>query len=507
MKNFFKSKWFKSILFVLIIVAVVVLLTQKKEPTVSYRTFDVKRGDIASTITGTGTLTASETRNEVAKVSSTVEDIYYVEGDRVEKGYVLVKLDSSDYEVNVESQRNAIKQAELSKTNLDRQVNALKITAPTNGYVENLSITEGSYVMTNNPVCNIINSRKDEITLQFVSSSADKIQVGCLAKVLLTGSLNYVDGVVSFVGDRITTLTTGATVIDVTIEVTDSQYSLSGVSANAEVTTAYGTFKSVNQSTFKTTSAGSVKAETSGTVKRLYVKNGQFVNAGDIIVELENNDLIVSAQTTALNLQNLYNQLSFAEDKLEDYKIVAPIDGIITMQNVKVGDNVVAGTVISTVSDKNNMEFKIPIDELDIARLDYDKEVRVTIDALSYTEDNPIRGKISKMPLEGTTLGGVTDYYVTITIPGTEDIRISMNADAEIIVEQKENVLYVPVESIEKENGESFVGVVKDNVKEKRKVTTGMKNVSYIEIIDGLEEGEQVIVPEQGSGLGFLLSM
>ncbi len=505
MKEFLKKKWVKTILVVVILLVVVRIFFGGKSTQETYRTAEVSRGDIVSTVTGSGTIIASEARNEIAKVSGKVEEIYHMEGERVEKGQAILKLDSSDYEMTIKSQKNAIKQAELNKANLDKQVKNLKITANASGYIGNLSVSEGNYVMTNSMICDISNSKKDEVTLQFVSSAAGRIQVGNYARALLTGSLNYVDGIVSFVGDRITTLSSGATVIDVTVQVIDSKYALSGVYASAEVTTSTGTFKSVNEAMFNSTEAGSVKAETSGTVSKLYVKNGQFVNSGDMILELTNSDLITSAQTTALSLQNMYDQLAYANDKLKDYTISAPIDGVITAQNVKVGDNVSTGMLVSTISNKDELEFKIPVDELDIAKLDYDKKVLVTIDALSETEDTPIEGKISKLPLEGTTTGGVTDYYVTITFQGRDDVRISMNADAEIIVDERNDILYIPVEALEKENGETVVYVVKDGKKEVRKITTGLKSLSYVEVIDGLEEGENVVIPEHDNGFGGLI--
>lgn len=505
MKNFLKKKWVKiTLLVVLTLIIVRVFVTENKDEE-SYRTAIVSKGDIVSTVTGSGTLGAAEARNEFAKVSAKVEEIYYREGDTVEKGDNIIKLDSSDYEMTIKSQKNAIKQAELNKINLDNQVKNLKVVANASGYVGNLNVSEGTYIMTNSMVCNIANNVKDEVTLQFVSSALGKIQVGNYAKVLLTSSLNYVDGIVTFVGDRITTLASGATIIEVTIEVSDSQYALSGIYANAEITTASGTYKSVNEAMFNFSEAGNVKTETSGTVSKLYVKNGQYVNAGETILELTNSDLVTSAQTTALSLQNLYDQLAYSNDKLADYTISSPINGVITMQDVKVGDNVSTGMPVSTISNKNEMEFKIPVDELDIAKLDYDKKVLVTIDALSRTEDNPIEGKISKLPLEGTTTGGVTDYYITITIPGSDDIRISMNADAEIIIDERKDVLCIPVEALEKENGENFVYVINDGKREKRVVTLGLKNLSYVEILEGLNEGEQVVVPQQNVGFGGLI--
>ena len=51
---------------------------------------------------------------------------------------------------------------------------------------------------------------------------------------------------------------------------------------------------------------------------------------------------------------------------------------------------VTIGTPLTTISDKKAMEFKIPIDELDIAKIDYANEVRVSIDALPDTVDNPL---------------------------------------------------------------------------------------------------------------------
>ena len=495
-----------SILSILVL-DVVSNLVKKGNSNISYRTFETKKGDLTLSITGTGTIEASESRKEISKVSSTVEDIYYVEGDNVKAGWPLVKLDSSDYEINVKSQRSAVRQAEISKASLDKQIKDLKIISNANGYIGNLNILEGTYVMPNTEICSITSNQKDEITLQFASSAIDNIQVGNTAKVLLTGSLNYVTGIVTFIGNKTTALASGATVVDVTIEVTNSQYALSGIMANAEITNGVVTYKSVNEALFSSKRAGSIKAETSGTVKKLYVKNGQYVNAGEVIAELENRDLKDNANAAAINLQNLYNQLSYAKEKLDEYTIYAPIDGTITMQSVKIGDVVSPGTIISTISNKNEMEFKIPVDELDIAKIDYDNKVKVTIDALKYTEDDPIIGKISKMPLEGVSNGGITDYYVTISIPGSNDVRISMNADAEIVIDERHDVLYVPVESVEKIDGKSYVVVVNEGATEKREVETGLKGVSYVEITSGLKEGEAVVVPEQSNGMGFMLNM
>ena len=177
--------------------------------------------------------------------------------------------------------------------------------------------------------------------------------------------------------------------------------------------------------------------------------------------------------------------------------ISASIDGTITAQNIKVGDWVAAGTLISNVSNMDEFEFLIPVDELDISKVKLENKVLVTIDALPETIDNPIEGKITKLALEGVSMGGVTDYYVTVTIPYVEGLRIAMNASADIIITESLETLRIPIECVKKEDGKYFVEVVNGETVEKREITVGAQNTSYYEVTSGLEKGEEVVVPQQ----------
>ena len=153
------------------------------------------------------------------------------------------------------------------------------------------------------------------------------------------------------------------------------------------------------------------------------------------------------------------------------------------------------------------MEFVVPIDELDIAKIDYDQEVRVKIDALEETENNPLVGKITDIPEEGVTVSGVTDYYVTIQVSGNQSMKISMNANADIVINSVKDVLTIPVDSIIKENGKKYVDVLlQDGVTvERKEIETGASDITNIEVKSGLEEGEKVIIPEVNSGISFFM--
>ena len=255
---------------------------------------------------------------------------------------------------------------------------------------------------------------------------------------------------------------------------------------------------------FLPVSLNTVRALTMGTVKTLNVYDGKFVNKGDVIAVLTNDDLNTNLENANLTLKNLKSQYSSVIDMLDNYTIKAPISGVITAQSLDVGDMVPAGTILTTVSNSDVFEFKIPVDELAIAKLSYDKDVNVTIDAISETTANPIKGKISKLPLEGVSNAGVTEYYVTIQIPGSENVRISMNANAKIIVSSKKDVLVLPVDAVTKEDGKSKVIVLNDDgTTEERVVEVGDRNVSYIEIKGGLNAGENVVIPDVEQGFGI----
>ena len=497
MKKFFKSGWFKFIIVVLIFILLSAMFFSKKDEPETYRTATVTKGDIEAFIEGSGTIVSSESRKVYAKAASEVLEVLHNEGDYVREGDVLVTLDSSSMDATAESQKIAIEQARLSINNIQKQISDLTIVANADGYVSELAITEGSYVTASMPICSVIEQGAYEIVLPFGYNETNKIQVGNAANVILTSNFATLDGVVTKVSEMRKIATGSAQVVDVTIRVNTTGYSLAGAQGKGEITVNGAKQISTSVANFNSISSNIVRAKSTGTVQKINVYEGKFVNTGDVIAILSNDDLNTSLTNAKLTLQNLNSQNNSIKDQLDNYIIKAPITGTITAQNVKVGDVVTVGMPVLTISNKDILEFEVPIDELDIAKIDYDQEVRVTIDALKETEDNPIQGKISKLPLEGTTTAGVTEYKVKIQIPGEEKIRISMNANAKIITYSQKNVTMVPVDSVTKENGESYVTVVlEDGTTERKLVELGERNVSYVEIKSGLKEGEKVIVPQ-----------
>ena len=87
-------------------------------------------------------------------------------------------------------------------------------------------------------------------------------------------------------------------------------------------------------------------------------------------------------------------------------------------------------------------------------------DVSITVDALPETSTKPISGKVSSVSAEGTASNGVATYAVDILVDRIEGLKSGMNAQAEILVNNRQNVLYVPVEAVQKQNGRSYVTVL-----------------------------------------------
>lgn len=499
-----KKKSIKIIITILVAVLIVCVYVFSSAKPIEYRTYSVERGDIKTVISGSGTISAKNSRKIYSKISAEITDIYYNEGDTVKAGDVIMKLDSATYQNGIQSQLIAIEQSKLSKNTVEKQIADLKIKANTSGYINGLTVAKGSYVTTSMPICDIVNDSTYEVTLQFVYNANNQIGVGNTANVTILSSYSTIAGTVTKVSDMRKIISGNSQVVDVTIEVKTTGYSLDGIMAKAEVNNGVISVTSVNQSAFSLVKKNTVRAQTNGTIETLYVNDGSYVNEGDLIAVLSNSDLSSSLKNVSLALESQYNQLSLTKDQLDNYEIVSEIDGVITSMPYKVGDLVAAGTLLTTVSDRSIMEFKIPVDELDVAKLNKEQKVFISVDAIPETETEPIEGKISIIPLEGVTTSGITDYYVTIEFDGREDVRISMNANADIIVSDIKDVLYVPIDAVSKENGISSVQVLEkdgkgNDVLSKKEIQTGATDTTYIEVLSGLDEGEKVVLPEASS--------
>ena len=116
-------------------------------------------------------------------------------------------------------------------------------------------------------------------------------------------------------------------------------------------------------------------------------------------------------------------------------------------------------------------------------------------------------GELAFVSLVGTALVGVVSYDTTINLHNpTAELRDGMTATAEVIIERRDNVLFIPNRVLRGTWEDPKVLVYVDGQQEEREVTLGLTNGINTEVLSGLEEGEDVVLPASGERPSFFFT-
>ncbi len=195
--------------------------------------------------------------------------------------------------------------------------------------------------------------------------------------------------------------------------------------------------------------------------------------------------------------------LERAEEDLRNSTIVSPMDGLVLSRNVEVGDAVSSililgsqATLVMTLGDVSEVYVKGKVDEADIGKVYLGQPARIVVESF---KEKQFLGKVTKISPMGVEKDNVTTFEVRVSIQNPSgELKANMTANAEIILEEHQNVLLIPETAIiyDRERNTS-VEVPEPRAKEgKRKIEikTGISNGIKTEVLAGLKEGDQVIL-------------
>lgn len=297
----------------------------------------------------------------------------------------------------------------------------------------------------------------------------------------------------------------------------------------------------------------SVKSQISGVVRRLQAKEGEFVRAGDPLLEVKPNptplelaearrqlelrqmeldhllrDLerqralsqqgLVSDRELQLAEQRYAEQqiqlqmarerlallqegkLKIADDNIETV-IRSPIDGFILEKMVDIGDPVVPlstyqeGTVLMTMAEMSSLVFRGTVDEIDVGRLVEGLPVEIKIGALP---DAKVEGILSRISLKARTEDNSTVFPVEITLTQIHGavLRAGYSANADVIIARRDSVLMIPERLVTFSGDTATVTVLlPDGSTEERVIETGLSDAINLEVLAGLRDDEQLVEP------------
>jgi HlyD family secretion protein len=195
--------------------------------------------------------------------------------------------------------------------------------------------------------------------------------------------------------------------------------------------------------------------------------------------------------------------LENAEEDLRNSTIVSPIDGLVLSRDVNVGDAVSSililgsqATPIMTLGDVSEVYVQGKVDESDIGKVYLNQPARIVVESF---KDKKFVGKVTKISPLGKEKDNVTTFEVRVSISNpTGELKANMSANAEIMLEEKKNVLMVPEAALiydkERKASIEIPDPKSDNGKKKLSVQLGISNGVKTEILQGLNEKQQVIL-------------
>lgn len=155
-------------------------------------------------------------------------------------------------------------------------------------------------------------------------------------------------------------------------------------------------------------------------------------------------------------------------------------------------------TTAFTISGDESMRLSVSVDELDINSVSLDQKAEITFDAI---EDKTFEGTVTKIGSTASASGGVAKYTVEISVPRDEAMKAGMNASATIVIEEKENIITIPVNALQERGEEVFVYTEQTEdgqLTGEKQVETGISDGENVEITEGLSEGEAVYYQKIG---------
>lgn len=296
-----------------------------------------------------------------------------------------------------------------------------------------------------------------------------------------------------------------------------------------------------------------VKSKISGKIKKMYVEEGELIDEGDIIAEVEPDmqqaqtlsRIKSNLQTAEIELETaqknfnsdrkLYEKDFISDDEwlasqnalkkaeinyqsaLEQYqliqeigiteenlKITAPVSGTVIHKDVEEGEMVVSsesysgGTVILTIADLSKMIILAEINEIDIGKISISQPVDISIEAFP---DADYKGKITHIaPMAKIGNNNIRVFDIKISIENlTPNLKPGMSANVTIIGRTSKNVITVPIQAIfQDENGNNIVYKVEsDTLITPQIVKTGINDLEKVEIIEGIAAGDTISLKEK----------
>lgn len=530
----FKNKVFLPILIIGVLISGYLIYKNSRDNgETQYIIGRVSKGKIEKTVSSSGYITIPDKLDIKPKVSGEVVYVGVKENSKVKQGTLLIVIDPTNYQKQVDDAQFSLEMAQLSldKLNSQREQTSNDLKKTYEDAFQHLSSIYGE-------LPTLITSLKQLFETQTLKDTQLK-DLDYYSKVVsFYRNLPYTENqqINSFneILNNYYNLFRAYQLLKLPLNQNDfddflnsSYYTIKNlfelIRTNRDIVSSYKDLE--DNHSISTSIPSTVTASHLTTLQTAFTSLNQYLNT-----LTSDKNTIEKYKTTLKNYQqDIENQkytikqkenaLKEAKDNLNNCYLRAPFDGIVVNFNLKKGDLVSSNTTVLTLITENKIA-EITLSEIDAALVEVGQKVILTFDALP---DITLYGKVSEVGLIGETSQGVVLYPVKISFdssPQLEKVKSGMTVDANIVIEEKSDILVVPTSAIKTRNNKNYVEVPQEKdlnlIKSKiaankfkqtlskpvsltlkpqeKYIETGLSDDNNTEIISGLNEGDYIIL-------------
>jgi len=191
-------------------------------------------------------------------------------------------------------------------------------------------------------------------------------------------------------------------------------------------------------------------------------------------------------QRAESDLARIRAQIAAQSQRLDYFKVLAPMDGVVLKEDGEVGDMVDPGTILYRVGLEKPLWVVADVNEEDIPRVQVGQKALLRADAFG---NQALPGRVKQITPAGDPVAKT--FRVRIGLPDDTPLRVGMSVEANIVSREKTDVLLAPANAV----ADNSLMVIEDGRVHRRRVHIGIRGSAAVEIVDGANEGELVAAP------------
>ena len=480
-------------------------------------------GSIQSTVSGSGNAKAKESAAITLSEGGTVRELFVAAGDVVTAGQPLYTIYSEAAEKAVTDAQEKVNALNKELAKLQEQTADLTVKAPFAGKLVNVQdFSIDQTVSSGTEVATLVNDKKLKLSLYFSYAYENSISVGQSVTVSLTSMMKDFTGTVEKINKVRYITPEGAVQFEVVISFNNPGTLTEGMDASAAIHLSDGTVAYPYASgKLEYYESRVVTTQASGPVRSFNLLNYADVKAGDVLLTLGSDTIDDEIQAKQQEIAAAQETLNTAQQAMANFNAVAPIDGTITACTRTEGAEVKSGDTVIIISNSTTMLVNITVDDRNISFIKPGDMVNLDWNGTPYM------GTVTSIDMGKAESGnGMTNFPVTLTVDNMDGSLIEGAwLQYSFVTSQSDNCVLIPGSAVKSvldtEGNKRTVVFVKAETKpddaleldlpepeegQKRsypseedgyypvEVVTGISDTQNVEIVSGIEAGEEVFV-------------